>query len=272
MRLRTKFVAFFVTLGAGLALVFVTTPAPQSLQDGALPPHEEYPAVEEPLHDYLEVVDGCDAYYRGACVFAHTKPDESSPVIPLRTGVVLKVAETIEEAGQSWHRIAFNEWIRYPGRIGTTWYVAATSSIALHKEKDTEDLSLGEIASSSKRILVDRSDQWLSAYDADTLFMETTISTGLALTPTPRGVFTVYRKTPSRYMQGPLPGISDQYYDLPGVPWNLYFTYQGGVIHGAYWHENFGKPWSHGCVNLDPTAAERLYRWADVGTTVIVQD
>ena len=88
------------------------------------------------------------------------------------------------------------------------------------------------------------------------LAMEIDISTGLELTPTPRGTFTVFRKTPSRYMQGPLPGIANDYYDLPGVPWNLYFTEQGAVIHGAYWHDSFGSPYSHGCVNADPKTAE----------------
>lgn len=112
----------------------------------------------------------------------------------------------------------------------------------------------------------------LYAYEGDALFMQVRISSGLAFTPTPRGTFTVYKKTPTRYMQGPLPGISAQYYDLPGVPWNLYFTHQGGVIHGAYWHDKFGKRWSHGCVNLPLEQAYKLYLWADVGTPVIVRD
>ena len=74
-------------------------------------------------------------------------------------------------------------------------------------------------------------------------------------------------------MQGPLPNLLDrQVYDLPGVPWNLYFTHGGAVIHGAYWHTSFGSQYSHGCVNLPPDTARELYNWADLGTTVIVQD
>jgi len=74
-------------------------------------------------------------------------------------------------------------------------------------------------------------------------------------------------------MQGPLPNIpSDDYYDLPGVPWNLYFTNGGAVIHGAYWHNSFGSPYSHGCVNLSPEDAEKIYNWAPLGTKVIVSD
>lgn len=69
-----------------------------------------------------------------------------------------------------------------------------------------------------KEIIVDLGEQKLSAYNGDELFMEVSISTGLDDLPTPRGTFHIFEKTPSRYMQGPLPNISDQYYDLPGVP------------------------------------------------------
>ena len=73
-------------------------------------------------------------------------------------------------------------------------------------------------------------------------------------------------------MQGPLPGVSDQYYDLPGVPWDLYFTKDGAVIHGAYWHDHFGEQWSHGCVNLPTDKAKELYLWAAVGIPVTVKN
>jgi lipoprotein-anchoring transpeptidase ErfK/SrfK len=135
-----------------------------------------------------------------------------------------------------------------------------------------ETISSTTPTSTTKRIVVDRSNQTLIAYDGDTIFMETTISTGLALTPTPRGTFSIYQKTPTRYMQGPLPDVSTQYYDLPGVPWNLYFTKQGAVIHGAYWHNSFGKTYSHGCVNLKPIEAQLLYHWATLATTVVIQE
>jgi lipoprotein-anchoring transpeptidase ErfK/SrfK len=113
----------------------------------------------------------------------------------------------------------------------------------------------------------------LYAFEGNELFLEVDISTGLELTPTPRGTFTIFKKTPSRYMQGPLPYLAQQkYYDLPGVPWNLYFTEEGAVIHGAYWHNSFGSRYSSGCVNVDPAIAYALYNWAELGTTVIVKD
>jgi lipoprotein-anchoring transpeptidase ErfK/SrfK len=199
-------------------------------------------------------------------------PGETYPSVEkLRTGIVLKVAETVTSDGREWYKLAFDREVRYPERISSDWYVAADVVHVFTNDGD-HVIKKGETASTTKRIVVDRSEQMLYAYDGDALFMKEPISTGLELTPTPRGKFTVFKMTPSRYMQGPLPGVSDQYYDLPGVPWNLYFTDGGAVIHGAYWHVQFGKPWSHGCVNLPPQKAKELYQWAEIGTKVTVQD
>jgi lipoprotein-anchoring transpeptidase ErfK/SrfK len=174
--------------------------------------------------------------------------------------MVLEVSTTTyeDDHGGTWYQVIFGEWIRYPDRLPQPIYVSG-------KYVDSFSEPVEETpASTTKRIVIDRSDQKLYAYDGDDVFMETAVSTGLDLTPTPRGTFMVYRKTPTRYMQGPLPGISDQYYDLPGVPWDLYFTPEGGAIHGAYWHNHFGEQWSHGCVNLPLDEARKLYDWTPV--------
>jgi lipoprotein-anchoring transpeptidase ErfK/SrfK len=73
-------------------------------------------------------------------------------------------------------------------------------------------------------------------------------------------------------MQGPIPDVSVKVYDLPGVPWNLYFTSEGDVIHGAYWHNNFGHQMSNGCINMPPEKAHELYNWAQLGTPVTIQE
>ncbi len=57
-------------------------------------------------------------------------------------------------------------------------------------------------------------------------------------------------------------------YDLPGVPYTMYF-YKGYALHGTYWHNNFGHPMSHGCVNLRTSDAGWLFNWASVGTPVV---
>jgi lipoprotein-anchoring transpeptidase ErfK/SrfK len=59
------------------------------------------------------------------------------------------------------------------------------------------------------------------------------------------------------------------YYDLPNVPYVVYF-YRGYAIHGTYWHNNFGHPMSHGCVNLSIADAKLLYFWIDYATPIII--
>lgn len=237
-------------------------PHPQSPEDAARMPAR-----------YIEIIDGCGPYHDGgACVNVRSGPGTDFPaVLKLRTGIVLKVDSVVQGDTHTWYRVVFDEWVRYPDRIGSEWYVAG-DFVRLFEDESAGELGDATPPPTEKYILIDRTIQRLFAWDGETLFMELPISTGLDLTPTPRGIFRVYKKTPTRYMQGPLPGISDQYYDLPGVPWNLYFTNEGGAIHGAYWHDKFGSQWSHGCVNLPLDKARQLYGWAELGTKVIVRD
>jgi lipoprotein-anchoring transpeptidase ErfK/SrfK len=107
---------------------------------------------------------------------------------------------------------------------------------------------------------VDLTQQRLVAYEGDTPVYWVTVSTGLAGTPTVLGQYRIYVKYPAQTMSGP------GYY-LPDVPYVMYF-YQGYGIHGTYWHNNFGQPMSHGCVNTPTPDAQWLYNWAEVGTLV----
>lgn len=220
---------------------------------------------------YLTVTDGCGPHFEGECLNARSGPGTDYPSVgKLRTGIVLKVGDVVQTETGTWYKVVFDEWIRYPERLKHDWYVSADHVQVVY---DEGELHHDGMATSSKRIVVDRGDQTLVAYDGDEIFFETSISTGLELTPTPRGTFTIFKKTPSRYMQGPLPYLTvSKYYDLPGVPWNMYFTEMGAVIHGAYWHDNFGSRYSSGCVNVDPDEARLLYEWAELGTTVTVRD
>ncbi|HEY6020369.1 MAG TPA: L,D-transpeptidase family protein [Candidatus Paceibacterota bacterium] len=223
------------------------------------------------LYPYIEVVTSCGPYYEGVCVNMRSGPSVDSPVVlKLRKGMVLRVADIVQTPQGLWYRIEPDKDITYPERITSDWYVSGDVANLFYDDGDHR-LELGEHATTTKRIVVNLTTEMLYAYDGDTLFMQDPISTGLDATPTPTGTFVVFKMTPSRYMQGPIPNVSDQYYDLPGVPWNLYFTTDGAVIHGAYWHDHFGEPWSHGCINLAPDEAKKLYRWAQIGMTVTVE-
>ncbi len=111
---------------------------------------------------------------------------------------------------------------------------------------------------------VDLSQQRLYAYAGDTLMNSFIVSTGTWQTPTVTGKFNIWIKLRSASMSGP------GYY-LPDVPFVMYF-YKDYGLHGTYWHNNFGTPMSHGCVNLATPDAEWLYNFSSVGTVVNVHD
>jgi lipoprotein-anchoring transpeptidase ErfK/SrfK len=107
---------------------------------------------------------------------------------------------------------------------------------------------------------IDLGDQMLYAYDGDSLVASFVVSTGTAAYPTVTGQFAVYVKYRYTDMSGP------GYY-LPDVPYTMYF-YSGYGIHGTYWHNNFGTPMSHGCVNMRTSDAEWIFNFSSIGTVV----
>lgn len=220
---------------------------------------------------YVKIINSCDIHFNGGCARARACPSLECPAIAdLRNNMVLKTdGEITNFEGVAWYHIVFDEWVRYPDRTARDWYIS--SNYLKQIDSYAEKLLNESKATSTKKIIVKLKEQKLYAYDGDNEYMEAYISSGLDDLPTPIGTFTIFEKTPSRYMQGPIPGLSTQEYDLPGVPWTMYFTHDGAAIHGAYWHNNFGEQWSHGCINLKVDDAERLYNWAEAGTEVIVE-
>jgi lipoprotein-anchoring transpeptidase ErfK/SrfK len=105
-----------------------------------------------------------------------------------------------------------------------------------------------------KWIEVNVTTQQVTAWEGDVPVMSFAVSTGLPNTPTVLGEYNIYWKLESTLMSGP------GYY-LPDVPYTMYF-YAGYALHGTYWHENFGQPMSHGCVNLETGNAQQLFDWA----------
>jgi lipoprotein-anchoring transpeptidase ErfK/SrfK len=109
---------------------------------------------------------------------------------------------------------------------------------------------------------VDLTNQSVYAYEGDVVVNSFIVSTGTWLTPTVTGKYKIYIKIRSGSMHGPG-------YFLPDVPYIMYF-YKSYGLHGTYWHNNFGTPMSHGCVNLRTDDAAWLFNWASVGTVVYV--
>jgi lipoprotein-anchoring transpeptidase ErfK/SrfK len=123
---------------------------------------------------------------------------------------------------------------------------------------------LGTTDPNNKWIEVDLSEQKVRAWDGNTLFLESLVSTGLPYFPTPKGEFRIWSKFRYTRMTG---GEGRYYYNLPNVPFVMFFQsdqvpgYRGYSLHGTYWHHDFGKVHSHGCVNLPTPIAEKLYYW-----------
>jgi lipoprotein-anchoring transpeptidase ErfK/SrfK len=121
--------------------------------------------------------------------------------------------------------------------------------------------------SGPKRIEIDLTSQRLYAYEGDTLVYSFLVSTG-TYDRTPTGNFRIWTKIKYTKMSGGSKALGTYYY-LPNVPYTMFFynekypMHLGYGIHGAYWHNNFGRPMSHGCINMKIEEAGLLYYWAD---------
>jgi len=150
-------------------------------------------------------------------------------------------------------------------------------------EKTTVDSRvLGEKSkdNSNKVIKISLADQKLYLYEGDKKKASFLVSTGLwGMTPT--GEFRIWTKLVSTLMAGGSKALGTYYY-LPNVPYTMYFynasipKTRGYGIHGAYWHNNFGHPMSHGCINMKPEEAKIVYDWASsegndgAGTKIVI--
>jgi len=126
----------------------------------------------------------------------------------------------------------------------------------------------------SKRIEVNLSNQHVYGFDGNSKIFDFVVSTG-KWARTPTGNFTIERKVRAQKMSGGRKELGTYYY-LPNVPWVMFFGNKqipwsrGFSFHGTYWHNNFGQPMSHGCVNMKTPEAEQLFNWAPIGTPVII--
>jgi lipoprotein-anchoring transpeptidase ErfK/SrfK len=116
------------------------------------------------------------------------------------------------------------------------------------------------VSPGEKWIDVDLTKQRVHAFKGKNLINSFITSTGTWQYPTVTGQYKIY--VMYRYADMAGPG-----YYLPNVPFVMYF-HKGYGIHGTYWHNNFGTPMSHGCVNLKTDDAGWVYNWVSIGTVV----
>lgn len=166
------------------------------------------------------------------------------------------------------------------GPDGTSWYQLTDDLLHVRYNVPTRHVRLiapRELSSISpwippeeKRIEVSIEQQKLFAFHGNQMVFSAVVSTGRPSkgaspngipTETPLGRFRVVSKMPSRHMGDGELTDDIEAYELIGVPWVSYFHQTGVAFHGTYWHDNFGRTMSHGCVNMRVEDAKWLYRW-----------
>jgi hypothetical protein len=155
---------------------------------------------------------------------------------------------------QLWYRLAEDKW--------KLSYYAPAEHLRLIPDEELAPIS-AQIPPFAKRIEVHTQEQVVIAYEWDQPVFMAKTATGAKFSngnfATPAGRHITAHKRPSRHMAAG--NLAYNGYDLPGVPWIIYITENGISFHGTYWHNNFGRPRSHGCINLTPKAAKWLYLW-----------
>ncbi len=134
----------------------------------------------------------------------------------------------------------------------------ATSMAKSENDSSTQVLGTTNAAGQEKWIEVSLAQQMLRAWEGNNIVMEFPISSGRWVS-TPKGTYNIWYKTRSQTMKGGSKELGT-YYNLPNVPHNMFF-YKGFAVHGAYWHNNFGTPMSHGCVNAPLDKVASLFEW-----------
>ncbi len=187
---------------------------------------------------------------------AHEEPDASTPVTHrLYYETVHWITDSvIGTDGQAWYRLLDDKWELY-------YYIPARY-MRLISQDELAPLS-PNIPDSEKLIEVNLTQQLVLAYERSRLVFAARAATGYQYRAgrwsTPIGQFITSYKRPTRHMAAG--DIASNGFDLPGVPWVLYITKGGISLHGTYWHNDYGHPRSHGCINLTPQASKWLYRW-----------
>jgi lipoprotein-anchoring transpeptidase ErfK/SrfK len=167
-------------------------------------------------------------------------------VTPRQTRVV--VQETKEQAGKTWLRVGEQEWL-------------SASEVV----RPTRLPRPSEVKEGEHWFDVELQAQILTAYVGDRAGVSTLVSSGRGQEgsdlATPKGVHRIWVKLHNSDMDNLENLEANENYAIQAVPWVMYFQ-KGYGLHGTFWHRAFGRVQSHGCVNLSPADAERLFDFA----------
>lgn len=149
-------------------------------------------------------------------------------------------------------------WYRAFDHLYSAYYYIRPYNVRILPAIELAPLS-PDVPPEEKYIEVRLDEQTVLAYEGERRVFQARASTGTNEFSTPTGWFKTFHKRPTAHMVG---GESEYAaYDLSGVPWDCYITENGVAIHGTFWHNDYGAPHSHGCINLSPQSARWLYHW-----------
>jgi len=137
---------------------------------------------------------------------------------------------------------------------------AQATHLRLIPNSELEPLS-PDVPKEEKELRINLTEQTMTAYEYGQPVWASYVSTGVSHRPTPEGVHYVWDKRISERMVASTASDDPDFYNLPGVPFVCYFAPNWVAIHGTYWHNDYGRPRSSGCVNLPPAAARWIWRW-----------
>ncbi|MFW6063338.1 MAG: L,D-transpeptidase family protein [Chloroflexota bacterium] len=159
-------------------------------------------------------------------------------------------------------------WTMTPSPTNTPTATPTPAPTFVSEETAPTELAVrpAGVGPNERWIDVNLTTQTLVAYEGNTPVFDTLVSSGTWQYPTVTGQFRVWLRYTAQTMDGRRLGYD---YYLPNVPYVMYF-YNDYALHGTYWHNNFGTPMSHGCVNLPTSAAEWIFNWSSMGTLVNV--
>lgn len=170
-----------------------------------------------------------------------------------------------DDTGRIYYR--FNEDVGYGFGYGDIFFAEGA---AFHPLTEEEIAPIHpEVDPNIKKVVVDRTANYqnLSCLEGNTEVYFCRVSTGTVWGAsgnagdkylTPLGEHTTWRKIISLHMSG---GTTGAGYDTPAVSWTTLFSGEGIAVHAAFWHNDFGSPRSHGCVNARPEDAKWIFRW-----------
>jgi hypothetical protein len=165
---------------------------------------------------------------------------------PVERLSVYRVFEIAENRGSKFYKIEGDRWLK-------------SAQTELFELRDPPE----GVSDKEKWILVNLSRQTLVAYEGTMPVYATMVSTGLAEseeTVTPKGRFRIMFKHVTDDMTGTVG--DDEAYSVEDVPW-VQYLHLNIALHGSFWHSSYGRPKSHGCINLAPADARRLFEWTD---------